>query len=188
MALAHEWDMSDPNNPVKDGRPFTFQHIPWGRLPFFVDQVLDEIDPEKKAAVHAGVFDMYSTNSKRPKKLPPRGVKRKSGDTLDESSVAQAQEKFDREARYTKCVLTEHKPGFKSPDWVKRRLKTTEKNGELDVDDFCQATGTTKGEYYHFLEVWKKQELFESKVYHEAVPWLLKRAEDKENKKPRIDA
>lgn len=154
---------------------------------FDIDRVLEDMDPDKRAAVHAGVLRMYQTKSK---KLPARGMKRKSAGGPAAEEVADAQEDIDREDRRLKATFAKYDdPDFKPPDWVKRRLSTLEKKGELDVGSFCKEIDVTKEEYYQFLKARKKDDQYASKVYHDAVPWLLKRAEQnmgKENKRPRV--
>ena len=191
--LLHQWEICDPDNPIKNGRPFTFQHIAWDRLKWLIEDVLEEMDPDKKAAVRAGVIGMYGSNSKAgKKKLPPRGTKRKSADGPEQGEVAQAQETIDREKRYEEAINMKFEWGsdFKEPDWVKRRLTALEKKGELDVQEFCESIGATVGEYRAFVNERKKDEQYKSKVYHEGLRYFLKRAKEslkgKENKRPRM--
>ena len=148
--------------------------------------------PNKKAAVRAGVIDMYGKNSKTGKrKLPPRETKRKSIVRPDSDEIAQAQETIDREERYSKAVRMpiDYPKVFREPDWVKRRLTALEKKSNLDVQDFCGSNGATVGEYPAFWKERKKDEQYKSKVYHERLKYFLGRAkenmEGKENKRPR---
>lgn len=151
------------------------------------------MDPAEKAAVHARVINMCGNNSKTGKEaLPPRRAKRKNADSTGPSSaeIADAQEALDSHERYRTTLLTEHRSWFKCSEWAKGMLTTLEKHRELDVHELCRTIGVMKGEYYRFVETRKKQEMYESKVYHEAVPYLRRRAEEstgKENKRPRLE-
>ena len=57
--LRDEWDLSDPDNPMKHGKPFTFRHIAWSKLKWLIDGMIRGLDADKLAAVQAGVTEVY---------------------------------------------------------------------------------------------------------------------------------
>ncbi|EME46112.1 hypothetical protein DOTSEDRAFT_70196 [Dothistroma septosporum NZE10] len=74
------WNPTKLHNPKKDSVQFTFQHIAWARLPHLIDSAVEDMDPNKRAAVKAGVLDVCKGNSKTGHKaLPSAHKKRKSG-------------------------------------------------------------------------------------------------------------
>ena len=63
--------LADPVQPTYNDTPFTFQHISWSFLPMNVVLELEEMDPDKMAAVKAAVLDRYEKNSITGKKVLP---------------------------------------------------------------------------------------------------------------------
>ncbi|KAF7187015.1 hypothetical protein HII31_11624 [Pseudocercospora fuligena] len=191
------WDLSDLKNPLKDGKPFTFQHIAWCRLNHMIKRQVEYMDPGKLAVVKAGVLDMYESNSKTgKKKLPPKTVAGKKRKIMsvqpDDEKISQAQEEIDKDARYSAAVLCSLRPGHREPALVKSQIKAYMNSYNLTERELCEKVGMKEEEWNDFLLMKKKHDLYGSKAYHAAKKFLgvpdLDEVLEKENAPPTIYA
>ncbi|KAI1485508.1 hypothetical protein F5X96DRAFT_659640 [Biscogniauxia mediterranea] len=171
-------DLSDPNQPrMANGRPFTFQHISWSFLPWYVRAELREMDPGKMAVVKAAVLDLYEANSKTGRKvLPPcpGGGRKSDALPVGDAEIARAQEELDRAERYSRALHLryEEKRRYLSPDEVKRHIKARIASGKVSEEDFCRAIDVTAEELAAFMAERKLRPQHESKVFHNALEYL----------------
>ncbi|KAI2465930.1 hypothetical protein F4781DRAFT_407547 [Annulohypoxylon bovei var. microspora] len=173
-------DLSNPNQPrMKNGRPFTFQNVSWSFLQGYIEYEMKEMDPTKLAVIKAAVLDLYETNSKTGRKnLPvyPRGTKRMSDDSLPVSSadIEHAQEEIDKRERYYKASQMEYldRKSYVPPDKVKLRIKAFFKSSDMSQEEFCKAISVTEDELEMFMNERKKRPQLESKVFHNAPPFI----------------
>ena len=188
----HErWEISDIANPVKLGKPFTAQHIAWWFLKSAIKQQVEYMDSEKAAAVRAGVFDMYETNSKIGKKKLPAtvaGKKRKSTDVPCDEDIVKAQDEIDQEKRYVEAVRCSIRSGHKEPALVKQQIKAYMASHDLTQVKLCQEIGVRSVDFELFLAMKKKDEMYRSVAYHAAKKFLgapdLNELLEKENLPP----
>ncbi|KAI1212156.1 uncharacterized protein F4807DRAFT_360915 [Annulohypoxylon truncatum] len=186
-------DLSDPNQPkMKNGRPFTFQNVSWSFLRFYIELEMKEMDPTKLAIVKAAVLDLYESNSKTGKKnIPvyPRGTKRQSDDAVPVSSadIERAQEEIDKQERYLKAVHMQlyDKKSFVPPDKVKSRIKAFLKSSGMSEEEFQNAIGVTESEFESFMKEKKKRPQLESKVFHNAPPFISEQKGERPAKRKR---
>lgn len=167
------WDLTDLENPTKNGEPFTFQHIAWCRLPHLILRGVEDMDPDQRAAVKAGVLDVYKGNSKTGYKvLPAISKKRKSSDGPDLDEVEQAQAELNKEDRYSQGVMSQIRPHYRAPEVVKRQAKAYMVAEKMSSQDFCEKISITEHEYQSFLDCKKKKDQYESRAYHEIKAFL----------------
>ena len=174
-SLKKQWDVSDIANPMKAGKPFTFQHIAWCNLKHIIRTQVEYMDPEKVATVKAAVFDMYETNSKTGKKRLPTAVagkKRKSTDVPCDEEIAKAQEEIDKEERYRQAVLCSGTPGHKEPVLAKQQIKAYMASHKLTEEKLCKEIGVDVEDFKLFLAMKKKDDMYKSKAYHAAKKFL----------------
>lgn len=120
----------------KDDTPFTFEHISWSFLSSMIDHRLEQMDPEKRAVVRAGVINAYPGNSKEPKLVHAHGTKRKNVDLPEDEQVEEEQQKVDKDRRYRAALRGDFHENWETPDQVKRKLKTLAESGD-PVFDTC---------------------------------------------------
>ncbi|KAI0840417.1 hypothetical protein F5Y06DRAFT_239915 [Hypoxylon sp. FL0890] len=172
-------DLSNPSQPkVKRGIPFTFQHVSMETIRLYMQTEMKDIDPAKMAVIKAAVLDLYGTNSKGRKKIPvyPPGTKRVDDETfpVSKEDVERAQEELDKEARYRKATRMHFldRQNYIPPDKVKLRIKAFLKSSGMSKEDFCKAIHVTEDAFEAFMSERKKRPQLESKVYHEAPPYI----------------
>ncbi|KAI1413643.1 hypothetical protein F5Y13DRAFT_27301 [Hypoxylon sp. FL1857] len=172
-------DNSNPNQPMmKRGIPFTFQHVPMDSIRRYMRLEIKEMDPTKMAIVKAAVLDLYGTNSKGKKKVPvyPPGTRRMDNEALPVSreDIDRAQNEIDKEERYRKAVLMGclDRQHYVPPEKVKLRIKAFLKSSGMSEEDFCKAINVAKDEFEAFMKEKKKRPQLESKVYHDAPPFI----------------
>ncbi|KAI1144314.1 hypothetical protein F5Y05DRAFT_23665 [Hypoxylon sp. FL0543] len=172
-------DLSDPNQPrTTRGVPYTFQHVATDWIRACIGAEMEELDPTKMGVVKAAVLDLYGTNSKGRKKIPVYlpGTKRVDDETLPVSKedIERAQEEIDKERRYRKARRMEFldRQHYVPPDKVKLRIKAFLRSSGMSEEDFCKAIDVTKDEFEAFMRARKKRLQLESKVYHEAPPFI----------------
>ncbi|XXG96418.1 hypothetical protein Hte_002700 [Hypoxylon texense] len=191
--IGNPMDLSDPDQPRKrNGQPFTFQHISWTFLRWYIEREIKEMDPTKLAVVKAAVLDIYGTNSKKSGKSLPvyaPGTKRKSDDALpiSEDDIQRAQQELDKEARYRKAVQMSFRDRehYVPPEKVKLRIKVFLKARGMSQEDFCRAIDVTEDEFEEFMSERKKRPQQESKVFHDALPFISKENGEKEPSRKR---
>ncbi|KAI0881994.1 uncharacterized protein GGS22DRAFT_191723 [Annulohypoxylon maeteangense] len=173
-------DLSDPNQPkMKNGRPLTFQNVSWSFLRNYIELEMKEMDPTKLSIVKAAVLDLYETNSKTGKKnIPvyPPGTKRRSDDTIpvSDDDIKRAQEELDKRERYIKASRMQFldRKSYVPPDKVKARIKAFLQSSNMSEEEFQKAIDVTESEFEMFMKEKKKQPLLESKVFHNAPPFI----------------
>ncbi|KAI1376877.1 hypothetical protein F4677DRAFT_445196 [Hypoxylon crocopeplum] len=177
-------DLSNLNQPrMKNGRPFTFQHISWSLLRSYIETEIKEMDPTKLAVVKAAVLDLYGTNSKTGRKILPmcaNGTKRKSDDDLpvSDADIERAQEELDKRERYQRAIRMEcyDRRSYIPPEKVKLRIKVFLKSSGMSEEEFCKGIDVTADEFSAFMSERKKRPRQESKVFHDAPPFISKQS------------
>ncbi|KAH8892908.1 hypothetical protein GQ53DRAFT_745891 [Thozetella sp. PMI_491] len=171
-------DLSNSNQPMHQGTPFTFQHISWSFLAHYIKQEVQELDATKMAAIKACVLDRYEANSKTGKKnLPvcPPGMSRISDDLpVTEADVKDAQDKIDAEERWRKAMHMQVYGPYIPPGAVTRQIKSFLASGNMSEEQFCKAIDVTETELQAFMRERKLRPQQESKVFHNAVPFFKK--------------
>lgn len=149
------------------------------------------MDSDKRAAVKAGVFDMYERNSKTGKKKLPTsiaGQKRKNQSTPDDEEIEKAREEIDGEERYSQAVRCSIRPDHKEPALVKQQIKAYQASHDLTETSLCKEVGMELTDFQSFLSLKKKNDMYRSKAYHAAKKFLgcpdLGDMLDKENRSP----
>lgn len=174
-------DLSDPDQPTHQGTPFTFQHVCWGDLVRFISSEVKEMDPSKMAAVKAAVLDCYSSSNKAipGKTLPPcpPGETRISDALPVTKAVLQrAQDDLDKQARYSRATDMKFEDEYYvGPDEVKKDIKNfLSSNKDMSQAKFCEAIDVTEDELTTYLKERKEKSKLESKVFHNAPPFMNK--------------
>lgn len=150
-------DLSDPNEPrLKNGRPFTFQNIPWPFLRRYIEAVMRKMDPDKRRDVKAAVLNLYEVNSKTGKKVLPAhspGLKRISDDDLPvyDADLKRAQDELDRIGRPYAMLRMAFDRRYVPPVEVKKDIKDYLLSSSMSKEDFCRATDVTEDEFDAFM-------------------------------------
>ncbi|KAI0180796.1 hypothetical protein GGR52DRAFT_5582 [Hypoxylon sp. FL1284] len=178
--VSSSMDMSHPSQPrKKSGQPFTFQHISWTFLRGYIEREIKDMDPTKLAIIKAAVLDLYGTNSKSGEKmiLACQG-ERKDDEALPvtDADIEAAQEEIDKQERYFTALRAfyNERDSFVPPNKVKLRIKAFIKAKGMSQQDFCNAIGVTEDQLEEFMLEGKRRPQFESKVFHNAVPYMQK--------------
>ncbi|KAI6091760.1 hypothetical protein F4821DRAFT_172669 [Hypoxylon rubiginosum] len=184
-------DVSNVEEPMrKNGRSFTFQDISWSYLLGFIEWEVKQMDPTKLAVVKAAVLDLYPTNSKKDvKNIPvysPRTMRR-SDDAVpvSEADIDCAQQELDKVERRRKAnrMMFRERDSYVPPEKVKLRIKAFLKAKDMSENEFCRAIDVTEDEFESFMSARKRDLQLESKVFHDAVPYMRK--ENGEEEPPR---
>ncbi|KAI1767035.1 hypothetical protein GGR53DRAFT_518649 [Hypoxylon sp. FL1150] len=198
IALAADWDVEKARLLERRCIARMVQYnersgdICWSFLHGDIELEVKEMDPTNLAAVKAAVLDLYPTNSKNDVKNIPvyeSGTKRISDDAfpISEADIERAQEELDQRERRRKAnrMMFRERDSWVPPGKVKLRIKAFLKAKDMAENDFCRAIGVTEDDFESFMSARKNGLLLESKVYHDALPYMAQEndAEEPSNKR-----